>query len=112
MKFLGMQIMVEGLALGAFGTLYKRHQGAAPQGSSSRSSSRTRRATSTTASSRSASTSRRRSRESERREREDWAFEVALLMRNRFLAYEVYEEWFAHRLTRAQWRTSSPTRPA
>src|SRR5262249_15292942 len=42
--------------------------------------------------------------ESERREREDWAFEVALLMRNRFLAYEVYEEHFEGRLTRADWR--------
>jgi hypothetical protein len=92
MKFLGMQIMVEGLALGAFGTLYKItkepllkellkmviqdearhvHYGV----------------------SRCASTSPRAS-PSERREREDWAFEVALLMRNRFLAYEVYEEHF------------------
>ncbi len=32
MKFLGMQIMVEGLALGAFGTLYDDHAGAAAQG--------------------------------------------------------------------------------
>ena len=49
--------------------------------------------------------------ESERREREDWAFEVALLMRNRFLMYEVYEEWFEHKLTRKQWAqfvTDSP----
>lgn len=43
--------------------------------------------------------------ESERAEREDWAYEVALLMRNRFLAYEVYEDWFAGTtVTRAQWR--------
>ena len=42
--------------------------------------------------------------ERERTEREDWAFEVALLMRNRFMAYEVHEEWFEGRLTRAQWR--------
>jgi hypothetical protein len=40
----------------------------------------------------------------ERQEREDWAFEVALLMRNRFTAYEVYEEWFEGQMTRAQWR--------
>ena len=40
----------------------------------------------------------------ERREREDWAFEVALLMRNRFLAYEVYEEWFEGLLPRREWR--------
>ena len=42
--------------------------------------------------------------ESERREREDWAFEVALLMKNRFRAYEVYDEWFSGMITRAQWR--------
>ena len=39
----------------------------------------------------------------ERQDREDWAFEVALLMRNRFMAHEVYEEWFEGRLTRSQW---------
>jgi hypothetical protein len=43
--------------------------------------------------------------ERERAEREDWSFEVALLMRNRFMAYEVYEEWFEHKITRAQWRS-------
>ena len=42
--------------------------------------------------------------EAERQEREDWAFEVALLMRNRFLAYELYEEWGEGLMTRAQWR--------
>ncbi len=56
MKFLGMQIMVEGLALGAFGTLYRRPRSRCSR-SSSRWSSRTRRGTCTTASARSASTS-------------------------------------------------------
>jgi len=41
--------------------------------------------------------------ETERQDREDWAFEVALLMRNRFMAHEVYEEWFEGRLARSQW---------
>jgi hypothetical protein len=41
--------------------------------------------------------------EGERREREDWAFEVALLMRNRFMAHEVYEEWFEGLMSRAAW---------
>jgi hypothetical protein len=103
MKFLGMQIMVEGLALGAFGTLYKMtkepllknllkmviqdearhvHYGVlALREHITKELS-----------------------ESERREREDWSFEVALLMRNRFLAYEVYEEWFEGRLSREHWR--------
>jgi hypothetical protein len=104
MKFLGMQIMVEGLALGAFGTLYKLtkepllrallkmviqdearhvHYGvlALREHITKELSMR------------------------ERNEREDWSFEVALLMRNRFLAYEVYEEWFEGRMAREDWRT-------
>ena len=109
MKFLGMQIMVEGLALGAFGTLYKQtrepllkellkyviqdearhvHYGVLAL-----------------------KTHIAQLSESERREREDWSFEVALLMRNRFVAYEVYEEWFEGILPRHTWRewvTRSP----
>jgi len=110
MKFLGMQIMVEGLALGAFGTLYKvtqepllkemlrmviqdeaRH---VHYGVLALREHFTKHLT-----------------ERERREREDWAFEVALLMRNRFLSYEVYEEWFEGILKRSQWKefvTNSP----
>jgi len=103
MKFLGMQIMIEGLALGAFGTFYKRtqepvlkelfrrviqdearhvHYGVVALREHFKLLS-----------------------ERERREREDWAFEVALLMRNRFLAREVYEEWFGGRMTWSQWKT-------
>jgi len=102
MKFLGMQIMVEGLALGAFGTLYRQtrepllkemlkyvmrdearhvHYGVVALRDHIRELG-----------------------DAERREREDWALEVALLMRNRFLAYEVYEEWFEGILPRDQWR--------
>ena len=103
MKFLGMQIMVEGLALGAFGTLYKLtkepllknllkmviqdearhvHYGVLALREHIKNELT----------------------ESERREREDWSFEVALLMRNRFMAYEVYEEWFEGRMSREAWR--------
>ena len=102
MKFLGMQIMIEGLALGAFSMMHhatrepllkqmlryviqdearhvhygvlalKRHF---------------------------AELSPR-----ELREREDWTFEVACLMRNRFLAHEIYDEWFGDgRLKRSEW---------
>jgi hypothetical protein len=103
MKFLGMQIMVEGLALGAFGLMYKmtkepllkallrnviqdeaRH---VHYGVCALREHFTKHIT-----------------EAERREREDWAFEVALLMRNRFMAYEVFEEHYEGVLTRAQWR--------
>ena len=102
MKFLGMQILVEGLALGAFSTLYKmtsepllkellrrviqdeaRH---VHFGLLSLKPLYTGGLT-----------------EKERQEREDWAFEVVVLMRNRFLAHELYEEGFAHRLSRHQW---------
>ncbi len=101
LKFLGMQIMIEGLALGAFGTLrqisrepllrellkyvitdearhvhygvvaLRQHYAELP--------------------------------ERERREREDWAFEVAVLMRNRFLAHEFYDEFYGHAMSRKQW---------
>lgn len=92
-KFLGMQIMVEGLALGAFSSMYNYtrepllknmlkyviqdearhvHYGvlALREQITQNLSPR------------------------ERREREDWAFELALLMRNRFMSHEVYHEWF------------------
>ncbi len=103
MKFLGMQIMVEGLALGAFGVIYRFteepllkemlryvildearhvHYGVLALGDHIKD----------------------RLSEKERQEREDWVFEIALLMRERFMFWEVYEEWFAHKLTRKQWR--------
>lgn len=101
MKFLGMQIMVEGLALGAFSQMYKStkepllanmlryviqdearhvHYGVLALKRHFAEIS-----------------------EKERQEREDWAFEVALLMKNRFLAHEMYEEWFEHKLPRPKW---------
>ncbi|MEW6166583.1 MAG: ferritin-like domain-containing protein [Pseudomonadota bacterium] len=101
MKFLGMQIMVEGLALGAFSHMYKStkepllanmlryviqdearhvHYGVLALKRHFAEIS-----------------------EKERQEREDWAFEVALLMKNRFLAHEMYEEWFEHKLPRRKW---------
>ena len=101
MKFLGMQIMIEGLALGAFGTMYQAtrepllkemlryviqdearhvHYGVLAL--------------------------KRHFAEldpKELREREDWTFEVACLMRDRFLAHEIYDEWFAGILKRSEW---------
>ncbi len=101
-KFLGMQIMIEGLALGAFGTVRKLtsdptlkdvlknvitdearhvHYGVLSL----------ERFYATELSDR------------ERRDREDLAFELALLLRNRFLMHEIYDEHFAHQLTRSAW---------
>ena len=103
LKFLGMQIMVEGLALGAFGVVYKLtkepllkqllkmviqdearhvHYGVLALRDHIKNELS----------------------ESERQEREDWALEVALLMRNRFMAYEVFEEWAEGTMSREQWR--------
>jgi hypothetical protein len=39
----------------------------------------------------------------ERREREDWAFEVSLFLRNRFFAHEFYDEYYAHAMSRPAW---------
>jgi hypothetical protein len=102
LKFLGMQIMVEGLALGAFRTFHEvldepllkqildyvirdeaRHvhygvlalEKVYTSGISER----------------------------ERVDREDWAYEVSLMLRNRFLAHELYDEFFAHRMKRSEW---------
>ncbi len=101
-KFLGMQIMIEGLALGAFGTIRKLtgdptlrdilkfvitdearhvHYGVL---------SLERFFTSELS-------------ERERRDREDLAFELSILLRNRFLMHEIYDEHFGHLLSRAAW---------
>ena len=111
MKFLGMQIMVEGLALGAFGMLYKLtsepllrnllryviqdearhvHYGVLALSEQFRN----------------------QLSDAERREREDWAFEVALLMRNRFMGHEVYEEWFEGLMSRQEWNRLTLQSPA
>ena len=109
-KFLGMQIMVEGLALGAFSTIYSEarepllkealryiiqdearhvHYGVLALREHVQKELSV----------------------AERREREDWAFEVALLMRNRFLMHEVYEEWFGDRIRRRDWDRMIQTAP-
>jgi len=102
LKFLGMQIMIEGLALGAFGTIRQVvpepllkdvlkyvitdearhvHFGVLAL----------KRFYATELS------------DAERREREDWAFEVSLLLKNRFLGHELYEESYAHSMSRRAW---------
>ncbi|MBL8956905.1 MAG: ferritin-like domain-containing protein [Myxococcaceae bacterium] len=103
MKFLGMQIMIEGLALGAFGMMQQKtrepllkellkyvitdearhvHFGVVALQEYLKQLS-----------------------EKERREREDWTFEVSLFLRNRFLAHELYDEYYAHAMTRQAWDT-------
>ncbi len=101
LKFLGMQIMIEGLALGAFGVLRQTskepllrellryvitdearhvHYGVVSLREYYRSLP-----------------------PRDLQEREDWAFEVAVLMRNRFLVHEFYDEFYGHCMSRKQW---------
>lgn len=110
-KFLGMQIMVEGLALGAFSTFYNMtkepllkqllkyviqdearhvHYGVlALREHIAKELS-----------------------DAERREREDWAYEVAILMRNRFLGREMYYDWFEGRMPLREWDELILTAPS
>jgi hypothetical protein len=102
MKFLGMQIMIEGLALGAFSTIRQLtgdpllkevlryvitdearhvHYGVLALQAFYATEVSTR----------------------ERLDREDWAFEMALLLRNRFLLHEFYDEYYAHQMSRTEW---------
>jgi hypothetical protein len=110
MKFLGMQIMVEGLALGAFTTLYREtREPLLSELLRNVIRDEARHVHYGVCALREYFT--KHLGEREREEREDWAFEVALLMRNRFMAYEVYEEWFEGRLPRAAWRHFMSTAP-
>jgi len=102
LKFLGMQIMVEGLALGAFRTFHELldepllkqildyvirdesrhvHYGVLALEAYYRDGLSDR----------------------DRQEREDWAYEASVMLRNRFLAHELYDEFFAHRMKRSEW---------
>jgi len=110
MKFLGMQIMVEGLALGAFGMLYKGTKEPLLKQLLGRViQDEARHVHYGVVALRDHIVDELS--EAERREREDWAFEIALLMRNRFMAYEVYEEWFEGIMSREKWRQLILTAP-
>lgn len=101
-KFLGMQILIEGLALGAFGSMRAGTKEPLLK-----------------ALLKNVITDEARHvhygvialrehylhgiDEKTRRDREDWAFEMALLLRNRFLAHEVHEAHWAHVVSRAEW---------
>ncbi len=100
-KFLGMQIMIEGLALGAFGVL---------RGATREPLLRDLLGAVITDEARHVHYGVVALRdhlsglaEGERREREDWAFEVAVMMRDRFLAHEFYDEFYGHCMTRREW---------
>jgi hypothetical protein len=102
MKFLGMQIMVEGLALGAFATLRQATREPLLQ-------SVLKYVVSDEARHVKFGLIALRSyyeqalSERERRYREDWVWEVSLQMRNRFLAHEFYDEYWGHAMSRRTW---------
>jgi hypothetical protein len=101
-KFLGMQLMIEGLALGAFGTV--RHLTADPTLKDVLKYVITDEARHVHYGVLSLERFYRSElSERERRDREDLAFELSLLLRNRFLMHEIYDEYYAHALSRAEW---------
>lgn len=102
LKFLGMQILIEGLALGAFGTL--RNSTEEPLLAEMLKKviiDEARHVHFGVVSLRNYFVQELSSNEV--REREDWAYEMCLLLRNRFLAHEFYDEYYAHAMTRSQW---------
>jgi hypothetical protein len=110
-KFLGMQIMIEGLALGAFGVIRKWTREPLLQELLRLVISDEARHVHFGV----VSLERLYTRElgeRELRDRQDWAFEMSLLLRNRFLLQEFYDEHYAHAMTRRAWNAhmlASPT---
>lgn len=101
-KFLSMQIMIEGLALGAFGTM--RNNTDEPLLRNLLKyviTDEARHVHFGVLSLKDYYTTELSDRE--RREREDWAFETSVLMRNRFLAHEYYDEYYGHIMRRSTW---------
>ncbi|HZP12391.1 MAG TPA: ferritin-like domain-containing protein [Nevskiaceae bacterium] len=92
-KFLGMQIMVEGLALGAFSSMYNfTREPLLKQLLKYVIQDEARHVHYGVLALREHITKVLSPKQ--RLEREDWAYEVALLMRNRFLGREMYYDWF------------------
>lgn len=101
LKFLGMQVMVEGLALGAFGTL--RQATREPLLHKLLEYVITDEARHVTFGVVALRDYYSQLPERERREREDWAYEIAVLMRNRFLGHEFYDEYYGHVMSKRAW---------
>ncbi|MCX4242107.1 ferritin-like domain-containing protein [Paraliomyxa miuraensis] len=104
LKFLGMQIMIEGLALGAFGTM--RQSTREPLLKELLQYVITDEARHVTFGVVALRDYYAALPEHERRDREDWAYEISVLLRNRFLAHEFYEEHYAHCMSRREWNAA------
>lgn len=101
LKFLGMQIMIEGLALGAFGTM--RQSTSEPLLKELLKYVITDEARHVTFGVVALRDYYAALPENERRDREDWAYEISVLLRNRFLAHEFYDELYGHCMSRREW---------
>ncbi len=102
LKFLGMQIMIEGLALGAFGLIYKfTKEPLLRELLKQVISDESRHVHYGVEALRDYYT--KECPEYVRRDREDWAYEVTIMLRNRFLFTEFYEEYFTHAISRDNW---------
>src|SRR5690606_38522459 len=104
LKFLGMQVMIEGLALGAFGTL--RRTTKEPLLAELLKYVITDEARHVTFGVVALRDYYATLPENERRHREDWAYEISVLLRNRFLAHEFYDEHYAHCMSRREWNAA------
>ncbi len=101
MKFLGMQIMIEGLALGAFGMIQQKTK--EPLLKQMLTYVITDEARHVHYGVLALTEFLAQLTDKERREREDWAFEVCLFLRNRFFAHEFYDEFYGQAMSRKQW---------
>ncbi len=101
LKFLGMQIMIEGLALGAFGTM--RQATKEPLLKELLKYVITDEARHVTFGVVALRDYYAALPDNERRDREDWAYEISVLLRNRFLAHEFYDEYYGHCMSRREW---------
>lgn len=101
LKFLGMQIMIEGLALGAFGAM--RQSTSEPLLKELLKYVITDEARHVTFGVVALRDYYAALPEGDRRDREDWAYEISVLLRNRFLAHEFYDEFYGHCMSRREW---------
>ncbi len=102
MKFLGMQILVEGLALGAFGTLRQSSEEPLLRDLLKYViTDEARHVHFGVVALQDYYTNVLHPKEVA--EREDWAYEICVFMRNRFMAHEFYDEYYAHTMSRRSW---------
>ena len=110
MKFLGMQILIEGLALGAFGSMRQATRDPLlAELLKYVMLDEARHVAFGVVALRDYYTHELPAPQV--REREDWAYEMSVLLKNRFLAHEFYDEYWAHKLSRKAWNQAVQESP-